>query len=186
MFPTSGIAESTDNATSPKDAIVAKTVQYLKIKKTGTPHEELQTIAHSVYGESQKSDIDYRLVLAVMKVESNYRNNAVSQKGARGLLQIKPSLAKHIAKDVGIHIEDANCLHEPEKNIKIGVSYLSKLINMFDNITSALHAYNVGPAKVRKPKNLEDAPSTHFTKKVMNEYRRIVEVLPDPAFEQAD
>jgi len=48
-------------------------------------------IASFVYVESKSHEVDYRLVLAVMKVESNFRLDAVSPKGARGLLQIKPS-----------------------------------------------------------------------------------------------
>lgn len=165
-----------------KAIIISKTVQYLKGKKIRTTDEKLKTIANSVYEESQKYAIDYRLILAVMKVESNFKNEAVSSKGARGLLQIKPSLAKYIAKDTGMQVEGVTSLslHEPEKNIKIGVNYLSKLIDMFENITSALHAYNVGPSKVKKIGALNTAPSTGFTKKVMNEYQQIIEVLPYP------
>ena len=165
-----------------KAMIVSKTVQYLKGEKIRTTDARLKTIANSVYEESQKYAIDYRLVLAVMKVESNFQNEAISSKGARGLLQVKPSLAKYIAKDTGMQVEEVTSLslHEPEKNIKIGVNYLSKLIDMFENLTSALHAYNAGPSKVKKIGALNTAPSTHFTKKVMNEYQKIIEVLPYP------
>jgi len=165
------------------EQIISKTVQYLKGKKISATDEKLKTIAKSVYKESRKYDIDYRLVLAVMKVESNFKNEAISRKGARGLLQVKPSLAKHIEKDTGIQIEEVTTLHEPEKNIKIGVSYLSKLIDMFENLTSALHAYNVGPTKAKRTASASATSSTPFTKKVMNEYRQIVEVLPDPIIE---
>jgi soluble lytic murein transglycosylase len=180
VFSFSGIIVEEDN--TDKAIIVSKTVQYLKGKKIGTTDEKLKTIANSVYEESQKYTIDYRLILAVMKVESNFKNEAISRKGARGLLQIKPSLAKYIARDRSLGVEEVTSLslHEPEKNIKIGVNYLSKLIDMFENLTSALHAYNVGPSKVQKVGSLSTAPSTGFTKKVMNEYQQIIEVLPDP------
>jgi soluble lytic murein transglycosylase len=173
---------TTDEGSTDKAMIVSKTVQYLKGKKIPTTDAKLKTIANSVYEESQKYAIDYRLVLAVMKVESNFKNEAISSKGARGLLQVKPSLAKYIAKDTGMQVEEVTSLslHEPEKNIKIGVNYLSKLIDMFENLTSALHAYNAGPSKVKKIGALNTAPSTGFTIKVMNEYQQIIEVLPDP------
>ena len=163
-----------------KAIIVSKTAQYLKGKMISTTDEKLKTIANSVYEESQKYSIDYRLILAVMKVESNFKNEAISRKGARGLLQIKPSLAKYIVKDTGMQVENVISLHEPEMNIKIGVNYLSKLLDMFEDLTSALHAYNVGPSKVKKIGALNTAPSTGFTIKVMNEYQQIIEVLPDP------
>lgn len=115
-----------------------------------------------------------------MKVESNFKSEAISRKGARGLLQIKPSLAKYIVKDTGMQSEKIISLHEPETNIKIGVNYLSKLLDMFENLASALHAYNVGPSKVKKTTVDNIAPSNRFTKSVMNEYRQIIEVLPGP------
>ena len=179
-FSFSGIVIDEDDTN--KANIVSKTVQYLRGKKISTTDEKLKTIANSVYEESQKYSIDYRLILAVMKVESNFKNEAISRKGARGLLQIKPSLAKYIARDSSLGVEEVTSLslHEPEKNIKIGVNYLSKLIDMFENLTSALHAYNVGPSKVKKVGALNTAPSTGFTKKVMNEYQQIIEVLPGP------
>ena len=97
VFSFSGIIVEEDN--TDKAMIVSKTVQYLKGKKIRTTDEKLKTIANSIYEESQKYAIDYRLILAVMKVESNFKNEAISRKGACGLLQIKPSLAKYIARD---------------------------------------------------------------------------------------
>ncbi len=161
-----------------RELILAKTVQFLKQHKTSSSDKRLETIAHSVYEESEKYSIDYRLVLAVMKVESNFKNDAVSSRGARGLLQIKPSLARYIAKDTGMSFSHENALHEPEKNIKIGVNYLSKLIHMFENLVSALHAYNVGPTKAKQTVS-KVSFSTGFTNKVMREYKQIIEVLPE-------
>ena len=59
-----------------KAMIVSKTVQYLKGEKIRTTDAKLKTIANSVYEESQKYAIDYRLVLAVMKVESNFQKRS--------------------------------------------------------------------------------------------------------------
>lgn len=176
-FSSTGFVE--DNSDN-KTAIISKTVDFLKERKPGVSEDRIKAIASSVYEESKRYDMDYRLVLAVMKVESNFKNEAISRDGARGLMQIRPSSARAIARESGVDVKGAKCLHEPEKNIKIGVSYLSKLRDMFDNIVSALHAYNAGPAKVRKADSGEGAKTTAFTRKVMGEYRRLAEVLPDP------
>lgn len=168
-----------EETTSEKTVIIEKTVSYLKERKPGVSEDRIKVIANSVYEESKKYDLDYRLVLAIMKVESNFKNEAVSRTG-RGLMQINPRSAKAIARQSGVEIKGTKCLHEPEKNIKLGVSYLSKLHSMFDNIVSALHAYNAGPGKVQKPENEQKAKTTSFTRKVMSEYERIAEVLPDP------
>jgi soluble lytic murein transglycosylase len=166
-----------------KELIIAKMLEYLKDKKVNASEEKLRTIAGSVYEESQRYDIDYRLVLAVMKVESNFRHNALSRKGARGLLQVKPSLARHISNTSDIPVKNSKCLYEPEKNIKIGVNYLSRLIERFENIYTALHAYNVGPKKAKRSASgdEDEMPNNRFTKKVMKEYRQIADILPDPA-----
>lgn len=163
-----------------RSAIIEKTIAFLKERKPSIPDDRIKVIANSVYEEAKKYDLDYRLILAIMKVESNFRNDAVSRRGARGLMQINPSSARIIARESGVEVKGAKCLHEPEKNIKIGVSYLSKLHDMFENMVSALHAYNAGPAKVKKPASEEKAKTTSFTRKVMSEYRQISEVLPEP------
>ncbi|MDD5244833.1 MAG: lytic transglycosylase domain-containing protein, partial [Syntrophorhabdaceae bacterium] len=145
--------------------------------------EKLRTIAGSVYEESQRYDIDYRLILAVMKVESNFRHDAISRKGARGLLQVKPSLARYISKTSDIPVKNSKCLYEPEKNIKIGVNYLSRLIERFENIYTALHAYNAGPRRVKRNTSGDEIPNNRFTKKVIKEYQKIANILPDPEAE---
>ena len=162
------------------DYIKGKIVEYLKLKQVKTSEAKLKTIADRVYEESLEYDVDYRLILAVIKVESNFRSDAVSRQGARGLLQIKPSLARHISKDTGIAVKETKTLNEPEKNIKIGVNHLSGLIEKFENLNTALHAYNVGSDRVRRKASKEYIPHTPFTKKVLHEYNQMVLVLPDP------
>lgn len=161
-----------------KNAITTKIVQYLKDKKVRASDEKLTKIATSVYEEAKEYEIDYRLVLAVMKVESNFKSDAISKKGARGLLQIKPSLAKHVSKETGVFIKSPKCLEEPEKNIRIGVSHLSWLIDKFENLNTALHAYNVGWGKVKTPTSEVGASDTRFTRKVLTEYHLIKNALP--------
>lgn len=168
-----------EDTASEKAVIIEKTVSYLQERKPGVPLDRIKVIANSVYDESKKYDLDYRLVLAIMKVESNYKNEAVSRTG-RGLMQINPRSARALARQSGVELKGTKCLHEPEKNIKLGVSYLSKLHSMFENIVSALHAYNAGPGRVQKPQNEQKAQTTAFTRKVMSEYQRIAEILPDP------
>lgn len=180
ILTTFTLVGASDTEGNRKQEITEKIVRYLKNTKARTSENNLRVIADTVYEEAQDYDIDYRLVLAVMKVESNFNHNAISPKGALGLLQIKPSLAKHVSRDAGVTIKGASCLHEPKKNIKIGVNHLSWLMDRFENVKSALHAYNVGPARVKRASSEEDGPDTHFTRKVLKEYRQMKIVLPDP------
>ena len=174
------IQASNDDQGQTNAYIKSKIVEYLKSKKVKATDERLKTIADRVYEESQEYDVDYRLILAVIKVESNFRNDAVSKMGARGLLQIKPSLARYISKNTGVLVKDTKTLHEPEKNIKIGVNHISGLIDKFENLNTALHAYNVGSDRIKHKVSKEYSPNTPFTKNVLREYNQMVLVLPEP------
>jgi soluble lytic murein transglycosylase len=174
--PTYGTALAKGRAE--KNDVVESAVAYLKGKNVDMGEDKLKTLVHSVYNESRQCDLDYRLALAVIKVESNFKQDVISNKGARGLFQIKPSLAKYIAKDAGVTYNGNQCLHEPEKNIKLGVYHLSKLVEDFKSLPTALHAYNAGESRLRT-RGSKGEPKTAFTKKVMKEYEKNLSVLPD-------
>ena len=184
VFVAFTICFASGNENNEKNIITGEIVQYLKDKKVRASDEKLRKIAHSVYDEAKDYEIDYRLVLAVMKVESNFKSDAISKKGARGLLQIKPSLAKYVSKETGVAIKSPKCLDEPEKNIRIGVSHLSWLMEKFENLNTALHAYNVGLGKIKPSTSEDDGPDTRFTRKVLTEYHLIKTALPDANIEQ--
>jgi soluble lytic murein transglycosylase len=164
-------------AKTEKNDAIERIVAYLKGKNVQIKDDNLKAVVHSVYDESRQVDLDYRLALAVIKVESNFRQDAVSKKGARGLFQIKPSLAKYIAKDAGVAWNGNESLHEPEKNVKLGVYHLSKLMDDFKSLPTALHAYNAGANSMKRSTKSE--PKTPFTKQVMKEYQKNLSVLPD-------
>jgi soluble lytic murein transglycosylase len=156
---------------------IEKVIVHLKNKNVRIREDKLEKVVHAVYKESRQRNLDYRLALAVIEAESNFKQDAVSNKGARGLMQIKPSLAKYIAKDAGVRYNGDRCLHEPEKNIKLGVYHLARLVEDSKNIPTALHAYNVGETKARARTSARE-PRTSYTKQVMEEYRKNLSVLP--------
>jgi soluble lytic murein transglycosylase-like protein len=80
--------------------------------------------------------VDYALVKAVIKAESNFNPSAVSRKGAKGLMQLTPETAG----DLGV-IDS----FQPEDNIHGGVRYLRYLLDLFNgDLKLALAAYNAG------------------------------------------
>ncbi len=162
-----------------EDTTVESIVKYLEEHSVGLSDEVLREIAHYVYAESREHDVDYRLVLAVMKVESNFKLDAVSSKGARGLLQIKPSLGRDIAETLGVTWSSDRILHEPDKNIKFGVYHLSQLIDDFETLPWALYAYNSGSTKARQLAAKQKKPAHRFAKAVLTEYEKTITVLPE-------
>jgi soluble lytic murein transglycosylase len=97
-----------------------------------------------------------------------------------GLLQIKPSLGESVARDIGIAWRGPSQLHDPDKNIRIGVHHLSQLIDMFGTLPCALHAYNKGSARAKGEAARRQAPNARFTAAVMKEYSKTLTILPHP------
>ncbi len=92
---------------------------------------------------SSQYGIDPLFLLAVMRQESHFKEDAGSHAGARGLMQIMPSTGSSIASRIGISGYD---LYDPEISIRMGAYYLREQLNNFNNNKFyALGAYNAGP-----------------------------------------
>lgn len=110
----------------------------------GIYHNEINAAAN-LFG------IDPLLVEAVMKRESNMNPNAVSSKGAIGLMQIMPATAKEISEQFFYPGYSEDKLPDPTINVMFGTYYLSKLLSYYDyNLLLALMAYNAGIGNVDK------------------------------------
>lgn len=98
---------------------------------------------------SEKYDVDPYLVAAIINVESKFDKNAVSNKNARGLMQIAPITGKWASEELNIDDFDVEDLFDPELNIMIGSWYLNILSQEFDNnLQLILAAYNAGSGNV--------------------------------------
>lgn len=85
--------------------------------------------------------IDPLLIKAMIKVESNFNPDAVSPKGAMGIMQLMPATAERVG------VADP---FNPVENIEGGVKYFNKLMNMFSDVTLAIAGYNSGENAVIK------------------------------------
>ncbi|MBQ3834481.1 MAG: lytic transglycosylase domain-containing protein [Elusimicrobia bacterium] len=101
---------------------------------------------------SKQYKVDPLLVVSIMKVESNFKPNAKSKKGAIGLMQVMPQTAKDVAgKYLNLGSFSEEKLYEPEYNIMVGIYYIKILSDMFDgNINLVLASYNAGLGNVQK------------------------------------
>jgi len=123
----------------------------------------LTSAASAVVDFSDQYDVPMSLILGVMTRESAFNTRAVSHAGARGLMQLMPNTAQECANDVGKKYYN---IYNIRDNIQLGVWYLWKMIDLFDNdIDLAIMAYNAGPTTVKKvlagefhnyPKETED------------------------------
>jgi hypothetical protein len=112
---------------------------------------------------AQKNGVEPSLVRAVMRHESGFNAQAVSPKGALGLMQLMPGTAA---------LMGVRNPFDPEENIAGGVGYLRLCLNRFqNNIALAVAAYNAGPERVARCAGVPPIPETQvFVSNVMGSY----------------
>lgn len=91
---------------------------------------------------AQKYGVDADLVFSVIAAESNFNPNAVSRRGARGLMQLLPATATRLGvKDI----------YDPVQNIDGGTRYLRELLSLYrGDLVLTVAAYNAGPGALQK------------------------------------
>ena len=99
---------------------------------------------------AKKYDLDPYYVAAIIWTESKFRNSAVSDKGATGLMQIMPETGEWIAGKLKLKGYSSAALSAPETNIQMGCWYLSYLYEQFKNWDTVAAAYNAGHGNVSK------------------------------------
>ncbi|MEI1279375.1 lytic transglycosylase domain-containing protein [Leptospira venezuelensis] len=119
-----------------------------------TPKE----LGNIIERESNRNHLDPNLVKSVIKAESNFKPNAVSSKGAIGLMQLMPGTADILG------VENP---FDPEENIAGGTKFLADLMKKFGNSDMAIAAYNAGPGAVQKYEGIPPYKETKdYVKKV--------------------
>lgn len=95
--------------------------------------------------------IEPALALAVIRQESAFWPEAISSAGARGLMQLMPATAKHVAKVVDVAFAHERLTGDPDYNLKLGTTYLAQMVEDFGgSYVLALAAYNAGPSRARQ------------------------------------
>lgn len=114
---------------------------------------------------SLKYGVDKELVSLIAKAESNKESNAVSPKGAMGVMQLMPGTAR----DLGV--KDP---FDATQNIDGGVRYFKELLEKYKgDKEKALAAYNAGPGAVDKYGGVPPYRETqNYVNKIMNEYMK--------------
>jgi soluble lytic murein transglycosylase-like protein len=117
----------------------------------------------TIKAAAERFSIPSALIRAVIKQESDFDSQAVSHKGAMGLMQLMPETAELLGVDNPF---------DPDENIFGGTRYLVDLINLYEgNLNKALAAYNAGPQRVKT--QVPNIPETQgFVDAVLHHYER--------------
>jgi soluble lytic murein transglycosylase-like protein len=107
--------------------------------------EGAREMGDALQEESRRAGLDPTLVLAVIGVESGWEPAAISARGARGLMQLREGTQAGEERDAGVAPGDA---HDPVHNVRMGIRYLGRMVDVFDDVDLALVAYNAGPTRL--------------------------------------
>jgi len=130
-----------------------------------TPSQYIKKYDGIIGEASRRFGLEPSLVKAVIKAESDFDHEAVSDKGAQGLMQLMPATA------ADMEVKDA---FDPEENIAGGARYLGQLMERFGNNTElAIAAYNAGPEAVQTHGGIPPYEETKtFVQRVLRYYQQ--------------
>jgi soluble lytic murein transglycosylase-like protein len=120
---------------------------YLEEVRVRLPRATYQEMVDAIADASRRYDVPPETILAVIRIESAFNTDAVSEAGAVGLMQVLPSTAEEMARELRMPFSEG-MLRDPSSNITLGTYYLTKMLGRFDDLSLALAAYNAGPGKV--------------------------------------
>jgi len=120
----------------------------LEAVRVRLPRATYQEMVEAISDASLRYEVLPETILAVIRIESGFDVNATSEAGAVGLMQILPSTAEEVARELRIEWAGGEQLRDPALNIRLGTHYLTKLLARFEDLSQALAAYNEGPERV--------------------------------------
>jgi len=100
----------------------------------------VESVVADIRRIAQEEGVDPDLAVRVAERESRFRQDAVSPRGARGVMQLMPDTARELNVDI----------NDPQQNIRGGVRYLARQLRDFGSPELALAAYNAGPGRTRE------------------------------------
>ena len=156
-----------------KQQTIQEILEVLERYPTGLANVTKEELAEVIYEEAIRYNHDPKFILALIAIESSFRNWSVSERGAKGLMQIMPYVAEAISQEMGIEWSGDRTLFNPFLNIKIGSYYLSQLILNFNDLRLALVAYNYGPTYVKGLMERNQQIPLNYYRRILTVYQNL-------------
>ena len=117
----------------------------------------------TLIGDAAKNEgLQPELLRSLIRQESGFRPCVVSPKGAIGLTQLMPATAAELG------VKDP---FDPKQSVDGGAKFLKQLLNMFDDLPTALGAYNAGPGRVSESGGVPDIPETrNYVQRILSSF----------------
>lgn len=157
-----------------REFYITKIVNNISLYNNTLDSKSIYEISKTIYEESIKYNFNPLLITALIKVESNFEPKTISDSYAYGLCQVRRFIAPELAENIGIKWDGAEkTLFDPINNIKIGVYYLSILNRDFNDLKTAIIAYNQGPYKVQEQSTNNQELNQEYINKVLDYYAEL-------------
>ena len=132
------------------------------------------TLADAIYNESVRAGVDPLFVASIVAKESSFKSRIRSRSGAVGLMQLRPFVAKDVARRADVPWNGVDTLHSPELNVRLGISYYKELIERFDGDSrKALAAYNMGPTRLVRQLRSGSFEGSSYAAEIIDCYDRL-------------
>ena len=140
--------------------------------RTGASQDDIDS---AISMAAARHNVDPNLVRAVVKVESNFNPNAVSRKGAMGLMQLMPSTARELK---------VKNPFDPQQNVDAGVRHLKQLLESYGgDVNLTLAAYNAGSGAVNRSAGVPHIPETRsYVRRITDLYYGGFNIGPSEGF----
>jgi soluble lytic murein transglycosylase len=128
-------------------------------------------VSDAIYDEAMNAGVDPLLVAAIVARESSFRSRVVSHAGAVGLMQLRPFVARELAKQSNLEWQGSETLHRDELNVRLGVTYYRELVDRFDgDAVLALAAYHRGPTRLQRQLDRGTFSGSRYATRVLELY----------------
>jgi soluble lytic murein transglycosylase len=155
-------------------------VEKIKSSWGGTKKKmKVRQIANAIIEESNRHGFDPLFLMAVIKRESSFNEEARGGFGEIGLMQIKPDTAEWIAKKSNLAYRGERSLLDPVQNIRIGAAYFAFLRKRLPERGLYVSAYNMGAKNVRELLKQKKTPREYLTSVLSNYEAFYSEVIAD-------
>jgi len=143
---------------------------------------------------ASKYNVDPLLIAAIIRVESNYRSDGISKKGASGVMQLMPDTAKWVRESGRFDISYDSDNRPVAYDIEMGTWYMNWLLNYYDgNLVASIAAYNAGQGNVNKWRssglwdgtrerisNIPFGETRHYIQRVLYYYQKYRDIYDAP------
>ena len=135
-----------------------------------------QALAALIYDEAVSAEIDPLLVASIIAKESAFLPRAVSPKGALGLMQVVPAVARALQARTDVAWAGTQSLESPQVKLRLGILYFKDLVARFDGDSQkALAAYNAGPTRVARQLRMGTYRPSRYAREVLDLHSRLLE-----------